>query len=100
MSKHPCSNAPRVLDRWQLEIVEEAGSAGSFRLSCTVGGGTYIRSLIRDIAAAHGTEATMTGLVRTEAGGFGLEDCIGVKSDAGEVYEKAGRVCEERGIEF
>jgi len=37
--------------------------------------GTYIRSLIEDIANSLGAVATMTELVRTKSGNFCLEDC-------------------------
>jgi tRNA pseudouridine55 synthase len=37
-------------------------------------GGTYIRSLVRDIGRALGTHATMTFLVRTRSGAFAIED--------------------------
>ena len=43
----------------------------SFRVTC--GGGTYIRSLARDIAAACGSCAAMVSLVREKSGAF----CIG-----------------------
>jgi tRNA pseudouridine55 synthase len=43
-----------------------------------VGSGTYIRSLARDVGAALGTEAHLSGLVRTRAGRFGLEQAVPV----------------------
>ena len=69
-------------------------------MECVVGGGTYIRSLIRDIAYAHETVGTMTMLERTVAGGFRIEDCISLRCSAEEIYEKAREVNEEKGIEF
>ena len=48
----------------------------SFLVDCL--GGTYIRSLARDIAAALGTFGTMTALERTAAGVFGLENSVGL----------------------
>jgi tRNA pseudouridine55 synthase len=42
------------------------------------GGGTYVRSLGRDIAVALGTAAVMSALVRTAIGGFRLEDAVGL----------------------
>ena len=45
-----------------------------FRITC--GGGTYIRSLARDIAAACGTCAIMTSLVREKSGAFGLSSSV------------------------
>ncbi|KAL9189822.1 hypothetical protein ACHAXT_009497 [Thalassiosira profunda] len=47
-----------------------------FALSVQCGGGTYIRSLVRDIGCELNTVATMTGLVRTKQGPFVLEDAL------------------------
>jgi tRNA pseudouridine(55) synthase len=47
-----------------------------FALSVECGGGTYIRSLVRDIGYELGTVATMTGLVRTKQGPFVLSDAL------------------------
>jgi tRNA pseudouridine(55) synthase len=47
-----------------------------FALSVECGGGTYIRSLVRDIGYELGTVATMTGLVRTKQGPFVLGDAL------------------------
>ena len=44
-----------------------------------VGSGTYIRSLARDIGAALGVPAHLSGLVRTRAGQFGLEEAVTVE---------------------
>lgn len=46
----------------------------SFTIVC--GGGTYIRSLARDLAAALGTKAYMSGLVRTRSGVFSQETSV------------------------
>lgn len=54
----------------------QSSSSSVFRLSMSVGGGTYVRSLVRDVGAALGTCATMTGLVRTKHGPYGLGDCL------------------------
>jgi len=44
-----------------------------FGLDVQCGGGTYIRSLVRDIGEELGTYATMTSLVRTQQGPFHLD---------------------------
>ncbi len=46
----------------------------AFRIVC--GGGTYIRSLARDIAASCGTCALMSSLVREQSGPFVLENSV------------------------
>lgn len=48
-------------------------SQDSYEFLITCGGGTYIRSLCRDIAKACRTVATMTSLVREKSGIFTLE---------------------------
>ena len=54
----------------------EKENAYSFKIVC--GGGTYIRSLARDIAAACGTQGLMSGLRRTQSGIFTLENAVDV----------------------
>ncbi|MBP5307811.1 MAG: tRNA pseudouridine(55) synthase TruB [Clostridia bacterium] len=49
-------------------------STFSFRIDCR--GGTYIRSLARDIAASLGTFGTMTALERTASGVFNIENSV------------------------
>ena len=50
--------------------------ADTFRLKIRCGGGTYIRSLARDIAAALGTKAVMSALNRTQSGCFTLPNAV------------------------
>ncbi|MBO4594638.1 MAG: tRNA pseudouridine(55) synthase TruB [Clostridia bacterium] len=50
------------------------GGAFSFEISCK--GGTYIRSLCRDLAHKLGTKAVMTGLTRTKSGAFDLNNAM------------------------
>ena len=47
-----------------------------FGLDVECGGGTYIRSLVRDMGASMDTAATMTSLERTQQGPFTLEDAM------------------------
>ena len=59
----------------RVELLEATGpDEFSFRIAC--GGGTYIRALARDIAAALGTEAYMSGLVREQSGPFTKENAV------------------------
>ncbi len=57
-----------------LGRVENSDDAYRIKIRC--GGGTYIRSLARDIAAALGTKAVMSALRRTQSGIFTLENAI------------------------
>ena len=56
------------------------GETGTGEYSFTVrcGGGTYIRAIARDLAAALGTHAIMTSLVRTESGMFRKDNAVPV----------------------
>jgi tRNA pseudouridine55 synthase len=49
-----------------------------FHIDVTCGGGTYVRSLLLDIASHKSISSTahMTALVRTRQGPFSLEDCL------------------------
>ncbi len=48
----------------------------TYKIKIRCGGGTYIRSLARDIAAALGTKAVMSSLLRTQSGCFLLSEAI------------------------
>ena len=47
-----------------------------FTFKCSVSKGTYIRSLIRDIASDLNTYGIMTDLIRTKQGNFDIDDAI------------------------
>ena len=55
-------------------IAQTAPDEFSFEIVC--GGGTYIRSLARDLAAALGTQGYMSGLRRTASGIFTEENAV------------------------
>ncbi len=57
-----------------LDSFDEATGEGEITVSCSKG--TYIRSLISDIAKSLGTVGMMTALVRTSACGFTLSDAV------------------------
>ncbi|MCD8294611.1 MAG: tRNA pseudouridine(55) synthase TruB [Clostridia bacterium] len=50
--------------------------AGRYRFEIECGGGTYIRSLARDLGQALGTCAVMSALRRTKSGPFSLENAV------------------------
>ena len=64
----------RIMSVGLLGKVE--GKENAFRLKINCGGGTYIRSLARDIAAALDTQAIMSALRRTKSGVFTLENTV------------------------
>lgn len=66
----------RKVTVYSLELTQfdENNQCGSIRVSCSKG--TYIRTLIDDIGKKLGCGAVMTGLKRTSACGFEIDDCI------------------------
>ena len=69
--------APKKVRIHAIELLgksEEKADTYRFKIRC--GGGTYIRSLARDIAAALDTKAVMSSLLRTQSGYFTLEKSI------------------------
>jgi tRNA pseudouridine55 synthase len=72
-----------------------------FFIEVECGGGTYIRSLVRDIGIALGTVATMTKLERTKQGQFLLEHSLPYSSsddenDVAKLDENGGIVINKR----
>ena len=68
---------PKKIHIYSMELLERlADKPDTFRIKIRCGGGTYIRSIGRDIAAALGTKAVMSGLNRTQSGCFLLENAI------------------------
>ena len=63
-----------IYDLQTLGRVED--KENTFRLRIRCGGGTYIRSLARDIAEALGTKGIMSALRRTQSGIFTIEKSI------------------------
>ncbi|MBQ8291487.1 MAG: tRNA pseudouridine(55) synthase TruB [Clostridia bacterium] len=59
-----------------IEMLGKAESENTYRLKIRCGGGTYIRSLARDIAAALGTNAVMSALRRVKSGYFEAGESI------------------------
>jgi tRNA pseudouridine55 synthase len=70
----PVELAPRSVRIDRLEIVRYEYPELSVEVEC--GGGTYVRSLGRDLAERAGTGAVMAALVRTAIGAFTLADAI------------------------
>ena len=60
-----------------MEVLgKKEGTEDTYRLKIRCGGGTYIRSLARDIAAALDTKAVMSALNRTQSGAFHLDNAV------------------------
>jgi tRNA pseudouridine55 synthase len=69
---------PRPVTIYWLEVVEYEYPRLVLEIECS--GGTYVRSLGRDLAESLGTGAVMSGLVRTAIGGFRVEGAIDVNT--------------------
>jgi tRNA pseudouridine55 synthase len=69
---------PRQVEVYNLELVNDNNDLQlpSFELNIECGGGTYVRSLIRDIGYKLDTVATMTALERTQQGQFTSGDAL------------------------
>ena len=67
---------PRTVTVYSLELLDfdEAAQSGTLDISCSKG--TYVRTLIDDLARALGTVGVMTDLERYEACGYSLADAI------------------------
>jgi tRNA pseudouridine55 synthase len=67
---------PRRVTVYALELVgyDEQTRTGRLDISCSKG--TYVRTLIDDLAHSLGTVGVMTGLVRYEACGYRLDDAV------------------------
>ncbi len=69
--------AAKKVHIYGMELLgKSADKENTYRVKIKCGGGTYIRSLARDIAAALGTKAVMSSLLRTQSGCFLLPDAV------------------------
>lgn len=66
--------APRPVTIYRLRVTGYAYPELKLEIECS--GGTYVRSLGRDIAHCLGTAAVMSGLVRRAVGSFELEGAV------------------------
>jgi len=69
--------AAKKVHIYGMELLSRVeGKGDTFRIKIRCGGGTYIRSLARDIAEALGTKAVMSALLRTQSGVFTLDKAV------------------------
>ena len=82
---------PRTVTVYELRLVDfdEAAQSGTLDIFCSKG--TYIRTLIDDIARSLGTVGVMTGLDRYEACGFNEDDTV--------TLDELRRLAENGGLE-
>ena len=68
-----------VYDIKLIDDIKKSDGKIEFKFECTVSKGTYIRSLIRDIAKKLNTVGIMTDLRRTRQGKFKIEDAYKIE---------------------
>lgn len=67
---------PRKVEIFEIKLLSLNSEDNTFKIDVHVSKGTYIRSLARDIGEFLGCGATLTGLCRTAASGFSIENCV------------------------
>lgn len=67
---------PKRVKIESVQLLGKSEKENAFRFQIICGGGTYIRSIARDLAAALGTNAVMSELKRTQSGVFKIENAI------------------------
>jgi len=70
----PVELQPRTVIVQRIKVL--AYQFPELRLEIECGGGTYVRSLGRDLAQSLGTSAVMSELLRTSIGGFRVEEAV------------------------
>lgn len=93
----------RTVTIHQLNLLDYDPKTGEGKLEVFCSKGTYIRSLVDDLGKALGCGGMLTSLVRSQANGFTLDDCLTLEecqklADAGELEGRvlpADRVLKE-----
>lgn len=71
--------SPKKVNIYSIKLLEKIdNNSYSFEIEC--GGGTYIRSIARDLGKILNTTAIMSSLVRTKSGIFNLENSVETKN--------------------
>ncbi len=66
---------PKKVTINSIKLIDKVAD-GEYRFEISCKGGTYIRSIVRDLAALCDTVGTMTDLVRTKSGVFEIENSV------------------------
>ena len=86
----PVTPPSKEVEIYSLDLLEDPhflADTIEFKIKCKVSKGTYIRSLIRDIAYDLNTYGTMKSLVRTKQGPFSLEDSYTLEDIQNDNYK-------------
>lgn len=70
--------APKKVTIYSIDLLEKT-PADNFVFDITCGGGTYIRSIVRDMAELLGTVGIMTKLIRFSSGKFDIANSINIE---------------------
>lgn len=68
--------SPKQVRIESIKLLGKGEQENAYRFEIVCGGGTYIRSIARDMAAALGTKGIMSALRRTQSGCFLVKDAI------------------------
>ena len=71
--------APKKVQIYSIKMLKKQSQAPAYRFEITCGGGTYIRSICRDMAYALNTYATMSALERIQSGYFTKQNSVTVE---------------------
>jgi len=74
---------------YELELIDDIKYENDktiFKIRCLVSKGTYIRSLIKDIASSLNTIGTMSDLVRTKNGNFDINSAVTIEEFKNDNY--------------
>ena len=83
----------RTVDIKELKLIDNIeynDNKTSFKIKTLVSKGTYIRSLINDIAVSLNTIGTMKNLNRTKQGDFNLKDCYSLDDIKNKKFKLIG----------
>ncbi len=74
----------------ELKLIDEVlydNNKTIFKIKCLVSKGTYVRSLIRDIALKLNTVGVMNNLQRTKHGNYTIDECVTLEQFKNNNYE-------------
>ncbi|MCB2212360.1 tRNA pseudouridine(55) synthase TruB [bacterium] len=84
----------RPLELEALNVLDYDAENASVRFTVSGGGGTYVRSLVRDLGTELGVPAVLTELRRVAAGPYKIEQCIPLDS----LEQRWGEFTQSRGF--
>lgn len=96
---HDFELPPKKVRINSIKLLEKiSDSEFKFEISCK--GGTYIRSIVRDLAALCKTVGTMTDLIRTKSGVFEIENSVKVEDFISEEDKEKFLIAPENVVNY